>query len=211
MKLIPKIILIGCGPHAKRVYIPALELLVKSRKVELKLVVDLIENEENIKSFLKEKSIDCETIFCHGFISQSLPNSLTDKLNNFCKENNINGVIIATEPLSHRAYAEWALKIGLNILMDKPFSSRNNCVSDLIQAKGIKEDFDFIHDLYIKNLAKYNNIFIINTQRRFHPCFDFVLEKINEIKDLIKCTVTRIEASHIDGQPRLHSEIVPQH
>ena len=54
MKLIPKIILIGCGPHAKRVYIPALELLVKSRKVELKLVVDLIENEENIKSFLKE-------------------------------------------------------------------------------------------------------------------------------------------------------------
>ena len=211
MKLIPKIILIGCGPHAKRVYIPALELLVKSRKVELKLVVDLIENEENIKSFLKEKSIDCETIFCHGFISQSLPSSLADKLNNFCKENNINGVIIATEPLSHRAYAEWALKIGLNILMDKPFSSRNNCVSDLIQAKGIKEDFDFIHDLYIKNLAKYNNIFIINTQRRFHPCFDFVLEKINEIKDLTKCPVTSIEASHCDGQWRLPSEIVTQH
>ena len=89
MKLIPKIILIGCGPHAKRVYIPALELLVKSRKVELKFVVDLIENEENIKSFLKEKSIDCETIFCHGFISQSLPSSLADSLNNFCKENNI--------------------------------------------------------------------------------------------------------------------------
>lgn len=203
-----KVILIGCGPHAKRVYLPALKNLDKAGKVELKLVVDLFDQKDVVEELLKQQEIVCETFFCNTFTSQVLPEKIGLFLAEFCRLQEISGVIIATEPLCHRAYAEWALVHGLNILMDKPISTQSNCVSMLDKAIAIKEDFDYLYDLYKNNFI--NNIFVINTQRRFHPGFNFVLEKIKSMSELTNCPVTNINAYHCDGQWRFPSEIISQ-
>lgn len=203
------IILIGCGPHSKRVYLPALRALQSEKKVELKLVIDLMGRKQQVEDLIKNNEFDCEIFLCEYF-DKNLPKKMSLYLDDFCRTNEVTGVIIATEPLVHIAYAEWALRNGLNILMDKPVSTQVDCVSELNSAKSILKDFLYLRDIYLKSNNYYKNIFIVNTQRRFHPGFDFVLEKIKEVSDLTNCPVTNINASHCDGQWRLPSEIVTQ-
>lgn len=54
------------------------------------------------------------------------------------------------------------------------------------------------------------NAFIINVQRRYHPGFKFVFNKIKEISEQFNIPVTAIQSSHCDGQWRLPTEIVTQ-
>jgi predicted dehydrogenase len=201
----PSIILIGCGPHSKRVYLPA---LLKSDKVNLKLIVDLKGQEDRIR---KETYSLTETdyLFVDPF-SGNLPEALKSNLTEFTIENEITGVIIATEPLVHFAYATWALDQHLNILMDKPISTRVNVSSNIEEAKGLVTDYLELLEKYEHSQTKKDSIFIINSQRRFHKGFDFVKSKIHEVATKTNCPVTFISAYHSDGQWRLPNEIVTQ-
>ncbi len=108
------IILIGCGPHSKRVYLPAIKNI---EYLNLKLVVDLESQSLSVVSSLNEFP-ETELLLIEPF-DNSLPSDLSNHLTKYIVANNISGVIIATEPLVHKAYAEWAIENGLNILMDK--------------------------------------------------------------------------------------------
>jgi hypothetical protein len=39
-------------------------------------------------------------------------------------------LIVATDPLSHRPYVLWALGRGMDVLLDKPITTRRGAVSD---------------------------------------------------------------------------------
>jgi len=200
-----RIILIGCGPHAKRIYLPALQYF---EHIELTLVVDL----KNQESFVREATkgnTNIEQWFIEPFFDR-MPEDFAEKLSNFTQEKSITGVIIATEPLVHRLYAEWALNNGLNILMDKPITTQKNVTSNISNAKGIMEDYIFLLEKYKNLQLKKETIFTINTQRRFHKGFQFVKDQIREIGERTNCPVTFIQAYHCDGQWRLPSEIVTQ-
>lgn len=199
------IILIGCGPHSKRVYLPAIKNI---EQLNLKLVVDLESQSSSLVTSLKEFP-EAELILIQPF-EISLPPNLSNQLSKYVEANNISGVIIATEPLVHKAYAEWAIKNGLNILIDKPITARANAVSDLSCAKGILNDFLEILESYRNLQQERETIFMINSHRRFHKGFEFVKEKIKEVSEKTNCPVTYIQAYHCDGQWRLPNEIVTQ-
>ncbi len=199
------IILIGCGPHSKRVYLPAIKNI---EHLNLKMVVDLEIQSSNVESSLIEFP-ETELLLIAPF-DDSLPSDLSNHLTKYIVANNISGVIIATEPLVHKAYAEWAIKNGLNILMDKPITARANAVSDLSCAKGILNDFLEILENYKSLQLEKETIFMINSHRRFHKGFEFVKEKINEVSQKTNCPITFIQAYHCDGQWRLPNEIVTQ-
>src|SRR5688572_15761464 len=131
-----RIILIGCGPHAKRVYLPALRRI---HHIELSLIIDLESKESIVRKTMAENS-ETELMFIKPFL-ESMPANLALQLSNFVLEKDITGVIIATEPLVHRAYADWALQNGLNILMDKPITARADAISKMSSAEGILEDY----------------------------------------------------------------------
>lgn len=200
-----KIILIGCGPHAKRIYLPALNHL---NKVEISLVLELKGQEKELDVIRRQNS-ETDFWFIDPFENR-LPPCLSEKLSDYVKLKNISGVIIATEPLVHIAYSEWALDNGLNILLDKPISTRRNVITSYSNAEGIYDD-------YLKLVEKYNELqdqketaFVINSQRRFHGGFQFVRDQIREVKEKTGCPVTFIQAYHCDGQWRFPSEIVTQ-
>jgi hypothetical protein len=199
------IILIGCGPHAQRVYLPAIQ---KLEGAKISLIVELEGQEEWVACVLKVYGL-CETYFTEYF-EENLPKRLANYLDNHIKTNNVEGVIIATEPLIHKAYSKWVLTKGLNILLDKPITTRKNVVSVITQAKGILEDYDELLDDYMKLQEYKKTIFMINSQRRFHKGFQFVIEKIREVKQQTNCPINFIQAYHSDGQWRFPSEIVSQ-
>jgi predicted dehydrogenase len=200
-----KIILIGCGPHAKRVYLPALK---KNDQVELMLIVDLKIKESEIR-VNSNMFPDVHYIFIDQF-QDKISHELGQELTSFVLKNKINGVIIATDPLVHKPYALWAVEQQLNILLDKPVSARKNVVSDIEEATGLVSDFQELSELYLHLQANCETIFMVNSQRRFHKGFDFVKSKIKEVAIKSNCPVTFISAYHSDGQWRFPSEIVTQ-
>lgn len=200
-----RIILIGCGPHARRIYLPALHRI---QQAELCLVIDL-ESQKLVISTALAKSKETELWLINPF-SEYMPTDLAIRLSSFVIENKITGVIIATEPLVHKAYANWALENGLNILMDKPITARADVTSKMYSAKGILEDYMELLEGYRKLQFEKETIFMINSHRRFHKGFQFVQEQIHEIAKKTNCPVTFIQAYHSDGQWRLPNEIVTQ-
>lgn len=199
------IILIGCGPHSRRVYLPAINEI---KHLKLELVIDLESQEANVRSSLKNFP-ETELLLVDPFES-CLPANLSSHLTKYVKEKEILGVIIATEPLVHKAYADWAIQNGLNILMDKPITARANAVSDFSNAKGIQDDFFHILENYRNLQLQKETIFMINSHRRFHKGFEFVKQKISEVSKITSCPVTFIQAYHCDGQWRLPNEILTQ-
>lgn len=209
MKLVTRIILIGIGPHSKRVYLPALHQLKQKFGVEISLAIDVKSEAEKVTHHFEKHDYQIDTLFIDPFTGQ-LPGALRTDLNHFVEQKGINAVIIATEPSVHHAYAEWALRLKLHILMDKPVSTRENAVSDPEQANGILEDYQQLLQLYNDFQHEKSTIFSINVQRRYHPGFQYVMERIKEVSGATNCPVTAIHSSHSDGQWRLPSEIVLQ-
>lgn len=200
-----RVILIGCGPHARRVYVPALAQIAG---VELLLVVDLKSQEATVRS-IDYGCLQPEFWFFEPFLDK-LPRELYVSLSSYVSDNKITGVIIATEPLVHKMYAKWALQNGLNVLMDKPVTARAFSTSQAASAEGILEDYFELLEEYNTLQLKKESIFVINSHRRFHEGFQFVADQIREIGEKTNCPVTYIQAYHCDGQWRLPSEIVTQ-
>ena len=161
----PNILLIGCGPHAKRVYLPILKETEFEFGTKLKAVVELKEKENDVSKFVNNFFTDVEFVYTEKFDSKykmSIPSQLEMKLNRIVKERNINGVIIATDPLNHLQYALWAQKQKLHILMDKPISTYENISNSIKQARQLIRDYKILMKNYSAERA-----FIINAQRRF--------------------------------------------
>ena len=205
------LILIGLGPHAKRIYIPGLLKLRKYFNINLKLVVDLESQLDSCTQYLSTLDVKPEIYTVKPFNDDNgLPDNVAQYLSAFTKQQEINGVIIATEPLVHKPYAMWALKHNLNILMDKPISTRRNVSHKLTEADGVYVDYIDLLNEYNKTQERKKTIFSINVQRRYHPGQQFVLEKIKEVAKQFNMPVTSIQSSHADGQWRLPNEIVEQ-
>lgn len=205
------LIIIGVGPHTQRIYLPTLSKYQEARKIDVKLGVDLNGKKADVKKYLAERNFDLEMLYIDPFdVQQELPKALEEHLTDFVKKHNVHGVVIATEPLVHTAYAKWALKIGLHILMDKPISTRLNVVSDINQARLMWQDYLDLWQKYVELQKSKDTIFSINVQRRYHPGHRKVISLIKEVANRFDAPVTSIQSMHADGQWRLPSEIVTQ-
>jgi len=204
-----KIIEVGFGPHAKRTYGPALQKYSKQFNVELSLVVDLKEKEADIRSYFSQMELTPNFLFIKPF-KKCLPREIDKYLTDYVKRKGIQGVIISTEPLTHYVYAKWALRAGLNILMDKPITSRKSVVSSSQEASGIYRDYIDLLNLYRKLQKRKNTVFSINVQRRYHIGHQKVMTLIKEVAEKFDAPVTSIQSMHSDGQWRFPSEIVTQ-
>ncbi|HDO1322796.1 TPA: Gfo/Idh/MocA family oxidoreductase [Aeromonas veronii] len=130
-------LLIGFGPHSKRIFYPIFEEISNDSSLVLKAAIDLESKREIIEQYIGGRKVQPEMHYLNNDepIQDELTSSTVKLLNLIVEEHSINAVIIATEPLVHRAYATWALKAGLSILMDKPISANINVSSDISSAK----------------------------------------------------------------------------
>ena len=207
-----KIMIIGIGNHARRIYVPILKKYEKILDFELAAGVELIDCKNSLEEYLKEKGFVLPITYISKFDENAgkLPKQVENALNRIVRQLNVQGVVISTEPLVHKVYAQWALGQGLNILMDKPVSTRVNVTSDINQAKALNQDYDDLLSEYLKLQKKKQTIFSINTQRRYEPGFQKVFSLISETKDKFNIPVTSIQSQHSDGVWIFPNEIIDQ-
>lgn len=204
-----RILLIGVGPFAKRAYIPRLHELAAESRAVLVAAVDVEQNQAELEKYRQAHCPDVELHFV-PFFTLDMPIHVNSSLTALVSRLRISCVIISTEPLAHRAYGLWALDLGLNVVMDKPVSTRPWVVEDLGQALGIAEDFDALMHKYESLQSRKKTCFLINSHRRYHHGFQHAIDLVRKIQGETGCPVTSINTLHCDGQWRLPSEIISQ-
>jgi hypothetical protein len=205
------LLLIGVGPHAKRIYVPAFFTLAKDFPIRLIAGVDLKRQKDSIDSYLKDKKYDLEMLYLDSFdAATGIPDRYNVKLDSLVKKFDIQGVVISTEPTVHKVYAEWALSRGLHILMDKPISVRKAISVDRSQAISLIDDYNELLDMYKSYQEAKSTIFSINLQRRYEHGFDKVRELVSETAKKFNIPVTSMQVMHADGSWRFPKEILTQ-
>jgi len=197
------VLLIGCGPHAKRIYLQA---LAASEWASLKAVVELESKRPQTMATIGKMFNGVEFVFTQQSGNRSdLPEELRHELALIVHRGQINSVIVATEPLSHMSYALWAQSCGLHVLIDKPISTYEDVATPPAQAAKLMADYELLSAR--RDPAK---AFIVNTQRRYHPGFQYVFEEVTAVAREYGVPVTAMQSTHSDGQWRLPAEIVTQ-
>lgn len=200
------LLLIALGFHSKRIYVPIISALSRKYRVEVCGIVELIHKEKDIRQYFANAGKTPSLLLTESF-KNNIPTGFKKKLSSFVKKNDIQGVLITTEPLLHKSYAEWALSEKLHILMDKPITSRYFAATNPQQARGIYEDYMVLLNMYNRFQKNKQTIFTINVQRRYHPGFLYVLDEIESIARISGCPVTNIHSMHCDGEWRLPLEV----
>ena len=193
-------ILVGLGPHAKRIYYSFLEKYRSKYGINLKLLIELDNQSLNVEEYLKERTLQPEKIL---YIPQNGSNkmgvALDDKakkeLDHLAQKHKIDGIIISTEPKAHKIYAEWALKNNINVLMDKPITTPLYLSTNINSANQIYRDY-----LDLKNLLKQSRSkFYVVCQRRNHQGYVFIKNYLKDFMSEYAIPVSYIDIYHADG------------
>lgn len=200
------ILIIGVGHHARRIYIPALSNNSESCLYGL----DLLTQKSNIDDFLLKSKSSVLMYYTNDDSCEDVSGELLSILESIISTNKIDAVIISTDPLSHFKYAKWALGKGLHILMDKPITSEKDVCVDLKKAKKLVSDYNKLERIYKKFKLKKHLVFSLMSQRRYHPLYKKMKEKLLEVFAATNCPVTSIQTSHCDGQWRMPNEIIDE-
>lgn len=208
-KTMVKFLLVGAGPHAKRAYIPHLNVLETEGRAALCAIVDLEGNREALSVYAAQKCPSAELVFVRPF-SSSMPADIRSTLQQVVERLGIQVVIISTEPLVHKVYSLWAISQDLHVIMDKPVTTRVGSCTSAVAALGITEDYEEILSAYRGLQRRKNTFFQIYCQRRFHSGFHCTFDLIKDIAERTNCPVTNIISTHCDGMWRMPPEIVDQ-
>lgn len=207
------ILIIGVGPFARAIYVPYLTRFGIKYNAQIKCCIDLLSEKETIDSYINEEYQDQEIALM--YITQNdaqnpeyISNSLRQSLNDLCEKHNINTVIISTPPLYHYRYIVWALDKELHILVDKPPFIEAGVVNNIDSCRKMIDNFFVLKNMYLNVKKKRKGlVFSVLAQRRFHPFFDLIKDKILEAVNKTYCPVTSITALYNDGQWRLPNEL----
>ena len=144
------------------------------------------------------------------FAGAELRGEVRARLDALVDRHRIKGLIVSTEPLSHRAYIRYGLSRRLSVLTDKPLTTREGVAHDAAAARGVWDDYQEIRELYERVRLSGRICLLVNSHRRWHWGFRKAFELVREIRDRFNCPVTAVHSEHCDGQWRLPCEIVTQ-
>ena len=143
--MIKNIVLVGLGPHSKRIYINAL----KNNNNLPKLIVDLESEESNIREYLEKEKIETELFLIPDKYKDNevLDRNISTRLMEKLKTLKITHAIISTEPKAHFAYLKFFIQNDINVLSDKPITVVKD-MHKLESIKKIKNQYEELEKLY---------------------------------------------------------------
>lgn len=211
------ILLIGLGPHARRIHYPIILADAKALHAQIRAIVDIASQETVIRNYLSSKGSNdsAELLFLDPELAAEqdgeLVAPLAERLDTLVQRHHINAVFICTEPTRHVTYAKWALRRGLHVLMDKPISAPTNLATNQQAIRQLTGDYRELAALYqAQKLRHPRLVFELMAQRRYHPAFHEIDRRIQEVKQSTGVPITSFQSLHCDGQWRMPDEIVDQ-
>lgn len=198
-----RIALIGLGPHAKRIYYPFLEKLTQNDPdTALELIIDLDINQKTIETFLKNKKLQPKQIIYLDSSQQISPNKIHSVAAEALSKCRINKAILSTEPKAHKIYLKECIKLGIDVLSDKPVTAPVDLISSVSAASKISEDVSELVQMLESNSSRV----LVQCQRRNHSGYRQVFELIDSIVGEYGIPITYMSIHHSDGMWNMPDE-----
>ena len=202
------IMIVGLGPHAKRIYLNYL----LNNNITPKAIVDLNSQKEKIESYLNMKkisNIDLLFVSDNEKYNKYLSEETKELLLNYINKNNITHAIISTEPQAHFAYAHFFISNNINVLMDKPITSPINVINSSVQCEKIKIEYNQLCNLYKMQKTKNPDlVFSVQCQRRFQKGYIFVKNLLDKFIEKYNIPISYIDIYHNDGMWNMPNEFI---
>ena len=198
-----KLILVGLGPHSKRIYIR----FIINNKCKLAYIVDVREKEEEIKAFLKEKGLLDVKLYLIDSLDkddETLKVKYQNDLKEIIKKEKITHAIISTEPKAHYAYLKFFINEEVNVLVDKPVIVVNDLTTNQKRRDELIIKMREICDLYRSKKDKIN--VSVMCQRRYSDVYLFLKNYIKEIISEYNIGITNMHITTSDGMWNMPDE-----
>lgn len=195
-----QLILVGLGPHSKRIYMHFLKQANSSPDI----VVELKSREHATRHYLTENNIRTKLLLIPDTErdQETLSTNTIRTLKRAIEQHKITKAIISTEPKSHLAYAYFFLSQEIDVLIDKPLSAPVHVSSDSLSALKIYNDF-----LKLNRTAKASKArCIVQCQRRYHPGYRYIRHLLKTVIEQFQVPITHLSIYHCDGLWNMPSE-----
>lgn len=199
------IILVGLGPHAKRIYMHYL----RKHNISPALIVELDSKRSEVESYLASNNLEVETAYIadRERDNEELSPSVQAELKRLIEKLGITHVILSTEPKAHYAYLKFFLRQNVSILTDKPITAPNHVSTDKKMALRIAEEYEELLDLY--KIARENGARCeVQCQRRWHEGYRYVRNILAECIRQTGIPITRMDIHHCDGMWNMPNEFI---
>jgi len=199
------VVLVGLGPHAKRIYMH----YFNKYSFLPKLIIELESKKEQVQEYLYKNNFIIKTfyipdVYCN---TEELPESYKSKLIKVIDKLKVTHAIISTEPKAHFAYLKFFLENRIHTLTDKPITSPINVSTQLKMAKKIEEDYECLVSLYNKAREEGVNC-TVQCQRRWHNGYLYIRELLKECIEQYGIPITHIDIYHSDGMWNMPGEFI---
>ena len=188
------VIIIGLGPHARACQYQFLEEISRSgQPINIKLLVELQDRKEDIENYFADKKLLPEIIFALPVSDRNNPkinHILFKKLEQI--KNDIDGIVLCTEPKAHKKYILWALQNDIDVLADKPLTA------PIMNEQGPKQIWQDYLDIE-QALSRSKAHLTLMANKRLHPAYE---EVYNQVCDFVKeynMPITHIDMSDGGG------------
>ena len=198
MKQEKNLILIGLGPHARRIYYPLLEKYARQYDLRLRLVVDLQDQESRIRQYLAGRPLQPDRLFFADPCSRhggSLEPAVRALLDQTAARTPIDGIIISTEPKAHKPYLLWAMEHAIDVLMDKPITAPIGLTTDPEAADAVLADYLEVETQRQRTQANL----VVQCQRRNHAGYQFIKRYLTDFITQYQIPLSYIDIYHGDG------------
>lgn len=202
------VLLIGTGLYGRSCYV---DFFLRKNPEHSRLVaaIDLVSQRETIINYFQETG----KLFPNNPMSVSLyflENVLSEQqvlnlLRNLKEENQLTHVIISTPPEHRMNYYKASLELDLHILADKPLTAPKNISNSSEAISEFLYEYNSLRRLY---RGKKDLKFDVMVQRRYHPIFQLISQKLIEVSEYTGCPLTHFQATHADGQWRFPQEMI---
>jgi hypothetical protein len=197
------IVLVGLGPHARRIYYPLIEKYAAQYDLHIPLIIDLIDQAAVLQEYLAGRTLHPDRLLLLDREARNRPTLDPAALEALARIPHIDVMIIATEAKAHKPYAIWALDRNIDILMDKPISAPLGAANDSTVAAQIMDDYE----LLANHLARSRSNFIVQCQRRSHAGYRFIHDYLRDFISTYCLPISYMDIYHADGAWNMPDEL----
>ena len=198
-----KIILIGLGPHSKRIYIR----FIINNNYKLAYIVELKEKEEELRKFLFDNNLNDVKLYLvdsKDKDNEILKDCYQKDLKEIIECEKITHAIISTEPKAHYSYLKFFIEQEVNVLVDKPVIVTNGLVNNQASRDELVYKMKEICHLYKSKKNKIN--VSVMCQRRYSDVYLFIKNYIKQIIYEYNIGITNMHISTSDGMWNMPDE-----
>lgn len=194
------VVLVGLGPHARRIYLRHLHEL----GTRITVAVELESMATTVTKHLPQARI--VTVPAAERDAEMLSPAVAARLDAALAGPSAADwrAVLATEPKAHLAYLRYFVARGTPVLVDKPITCPVGVISDLDQSALLQAHFDELAESTRAEPALVR----VQCQRRYHPGYRWIRDLLGVTVSKWNVPITSIEVYHCDGMWNMPDELL---